>query len=126
MTTKLYSAIETSYERRALGDDNDCAIISLAIAADIKYVSASKLLDALGREWRVGSTMEAIYTAASLLGLDVEDEEVSMSLEEAAKEYNSGSYLVELEGHVLAMVDGIVHDYSEDMSREVMSVAELK
>jgi hypothetical protein len=108
-------------------EHNDCGVRALAIAAAIPYSEAHGLLKAEGRRDRKGTKANWIISAMRKSGIQAEEITVrdpklhwyggnsytNPTLAEIIRAHQTGRYLVIVNGHALAMIDGVIHDKGE-------------
>ena len=103
---------------------DDCAVIALAILADIDYAVARQVLSDAGRRRREGATTGQMSDALSKCIGKQNVRLVSVNNDVSAMSFadnNAGRYLLFTDDHVVAAEDGIVHDNKR--RRSVVRVA---
>jgi hypothetical protein len=106
--------------REALKETNDCTVVSLAVVTGKDYRHARAIMAAGGRLHRKGRWM---HKAAAIVGMDMVrglDGEATPTLAEFSAAHPRGSYWVEVKGHALAVVDGVIYDHSHKPRRRVL------
>lgn len=136
-------------ESRSMGETNDCAVKAVAIACDVSYAEAHEAMKALGRKNRNGTNFYNITTKAiegfgftlKSWGL-VERDEVIKSypgVHSGLKNITThhprrfpqvwskfhGNLLFHTKGHILAVRDGIVCDWTVNHAKRVVGVYEV-
>ena len=104
----------------SLNEDNDCSVKALAIAARVSYAMAHKACAKHGRKPKRGMyTQDILETASHTLNcrvelkIDLRQRNGSRyTVKTIAPLLNKGHYLVFVRGHVLAVVDGKVEDWT--------------
>lgn len=112
-----------------LDSDNDCSVIALAIAADIPYHRSFMLhRDLLGREcascvqeakpfWEgIGDVLAELHLAGNILVRP--DDEILPNVAQLAIAYPNDFIYVVIDGHALAIVNGIVWNNAADSNIE--------
>lgn len=104
------------------GETNDCAVKAIAIVANADYDEVHALLKAHGRKDGKGTPWKAIWATLKALGVWVGPEQrMTRGSRLWAKTVRylprvlprKGRYLVYTRGHILAVVDGEVMDWTE-------------
>jgi hypothetical protein len=119
----LYS--ETRAASKAAGEKNDCAVVAIAIACQVEYRLAHYLLKKRGRKYRRGTRMNDIVHVVKLLGYRLTPVPVkSKTVRTLGREMvnTEGHYFVRATGHVLAIVDGSVQDWTSNRLKRVLGV----
>ena len=127
---------DTQRDSDRMGENNDCSVKAVAISTQIGYEKAHAFLAQLGRKprkgfvpdfdgtrWRgylnvpVGS--EGYVTGLHRIGFKAESIDCwsGKTLGTTAKHLKNGRYMVQVKGHVAAVVDGKVEDWTGDSSR---------
>lgn len=105
--------------REALNETNDCTVVSLAVITGSGYESAHVTMSLGGRKHREGRWM---HKAAAIRGMDMVrglDRDSGVTLNQFTQAHPRGRYWVEVSGHALAVIDGVVHDHSHRPRRIV-------
>ncbi len=126
------------------GEAKDCAVRSLAVAANMDYDDAHELLAYHGRIDRNGTKHETLFAAyldagfknvkvfgttrpakfyAKKYGHVVQDPEAGITLQNFCKKYNKGRYIVVYAGHALAVVNGEIIDNGENPANKRVVLA---
>ena len=111
-----------------LGEENDCSVKALAIAGGVTYQKARAALRKHGRKKGEGAYNSQINNAAHSLGIrtirswprTINDR--MYTAKSITKVYPKGSYILSYSGHVAAMVNGEVMDWTTGKGHKVMSV----
>ena len=128
---------EVQRESQAIGERNDCTVKAVSIACQIPYHEAHRYLSKLGRRkgrgWfpndhnRKGRNVSGYIDNLDSLGFEHEKISVaSRTVSQIERELRSGHYMVHVSGHVLALVDGKVQDWTEGRRHRVKSVYKIK
>ena len=110
------------YERKEMfkdsyGEDNDCTVVALSIAAGIPYNVAHDILRAAGRErckgFRLGGWLRCQYRdGRSVCGYKVTPVNACRkTLAQVRRDFPKGRFILRKRGHVFAMIDNEVMDY---------------
>ena len=112
--------------RERFGETNDCSVIATSIAARVPYNVAHAALKAQGRNNRNGTTPARMLKALEALGC--EWEQVTDPRQANGSRYTMktigqacrrGFYIVLVNGHVAAVVNGQVEDWTNDRRHHV-------
>lgn len=115
-------------ESSALNEHNDCSVKAIAIACDVPYKVAHKALANLGRRERRGVFNHTIYSAINQLGFSMECVKVkakttaTLPNDPAVQE---GFYVVFVSGHVAALVNGNIEDWTKGRRNRVKIVFKI-
>ncbi len=117
---------------------NDCAVRSLAVSASVPMEDVAVMLQALGREPGDGTTTAVCMKGIRALGGQevptwrripppqrrrvsrkisdggygyTEQESRPLTIAQFARQYPTGRYVLLLDTHAVAMVDGVLHDW---------------
>lgn len=110
---------------------NDCGIIAVAIATQSSYEHVEKLFAELGRKLNRGVYIYQIVAACRILtGLDTIKSDIAerqrngsrYTMKTIGKQYPRGRYILTCDGHVAALVDGQVMDWTAGRRHRVISV----
>lgn len=125
---------------RGLGDQNQCGVIAVSVVAGIPYDQALELLTKWGRVKGKGTPNWIIHKVLEELGFKVEDYPASEIVKLYPGRHSEkrwvtthhpsrfhsvwpkGVFLLYPRAHVLAVVDGVVHDWSSQNSLQVKSI----
>jgi len=112
--------LKADRERNQLGDYNACSVIALTIVTGKSYKKCYDALKKLGRKHGKGAHVCDVFEAAALLGKRVTVAPKSAAIRKA-KTVNqidkvgvarTRKYLVIVNGHILAVAGGKVHDWT--------------
>jgi hypothetical protein len=110
---------------------NDCGVISVAIATQSSYEHVEKLFAELGRNLNRGVYLHQIVAACRILtGLDCIKSNLAgrqrngsrFTMKTIGKQYPRGRYIVTCDGHVAALVDGQIMDWTAGRRHRVISI----
>ena len=110
------------YERKEMfkdsyGEDNDCTVVALSVAAGIPYNVAHDILRAAGRErckgFRLVGWLRCQYRdGRSVCGYKVTPVNAGRkTLAQVRRDFPKGRFILRKRGHVFAMIDNEVMDY---------------
>ncbi len=112
----------------ARGERNDCSVLALAVVADLTYDAAHKAMAEVGRKNNDGARTGQTFTALHNLGKTYDDVTDRASFAEiktikSLKRLNlKGKYLITVSGHILAMKDGEIHDWTNDRQHRIQKI----
>lgn len=116
-----------SQARRHSNENNDCAVVAVAVAADVSYEFARGLLRAYGKEQLSGTPTDV--TTRALARIDWHTEDVlgfrGRSIQTVRKQNPTGVYLIQTKGHILCLRDGVIEDWSKTRSLRVTTVTKV-
>lgn len=128
-----------------MGESRDCSVVSLAVACGVAYVEAHEAMEFHGRKAGRGASIASILAAVRTLGCDYK----RVSIAETIAKYPSGHrdvlknvtthhperfpgvwkdgkrYLIFTTDHVLAVVDGLNHDWTKGRAKRAVSIYEI-
>lgn len=108
-------------------ESNDCAVKAIAIACNVPYKVAHRLLEKhTGRKHRRGTLTHMINPAIRHLGFevtqlhDVTAKTISTIARDSAVQ--DGFFVVYVRGHIAAIVNGQIEDWTEGRRHRVIAV----
>ena len=109
--------------RDVFAEKNDCGVIALAIASGSTYKDAHAACARAGRKPRDGTTLPTLAMACHRLKTPVRAYEsvTGHTIGKIAAKLPTGTYLLFTRGHVAAMIDGIVHDWTQGRRHRVIA-----
>lgn len=129
----------------AHGEKNDCSVKAVALVCGVSYETAHAAMAAQGRKQGRGASTTSIELAVIALGKQVELVNpkhviaqypgVHKNLKNVTTHHparfpsvwkNGGTYLAYIRGHVLAIVDGVVHDWTAGKSKQIYRIREVR
>lgn len=124
--TSLYDKV--CLKSKELGENNDCSVIAIAIAADLDYMAVHKVLARLGR--KAGSGCSSYLIRKTLQTLDVPYIERHLRQKNTNKytpktielALPKGKHICNCYGHVFALVNGVVQDWTQGRNHHIKSV----
>ena len=113
--------------QRYYNDSGYCAVLATAVVCDLSFGKALSFSKKVGRQHRKGSSLQMIRTMLSLnnkilteLPADIHGKTLKTVGRNASA--TTGRYLYLVKGHIAAVRDGILEDWSTDSSRRVLAV----
>lgn len=111
---------------RSMNENRDCAVRAVAIAANVPYRVAHATLKQLGRKNRRGTPNTVTKQAMKNLGFRLEEKFFrAKTVRTLERELRRGVYLVWVRGHILAIKNGVVHDWTKGRCHRVKRVIEV-
>jgi hypothetical protein len=114
-------------------EHNDCTVKAIAIATNTPYIKAHHVMDDLGRVKRRGiraSLWESTFAKETLAKLNYSHTVVKSQVKTISTLPNyldpTKNYVVLVRGHALAVVRGVVQDFTAGSKRRVLSIWEVK
>lgn len=117
----------------AAGERGDCTVKATALVTGLPYSEAHSLMRLIGRPNREGLLMSLVYScmpgAIASLGYTVE--KIDIGLRNGKNQYTprtiserlpKGNYICIVRGHMFALVDGEVLDWSEGRCHRILTV----
>jgi len=139
MQTKKFKALQAISE--SMGENNDCSVKAVAMFCNVRYTEAHRALAIVGRKKGRGTTPDRIKTVVdSLLGKEhtwfYAYSEAQQKLgwpnqlgcdaktptTFARKTSVKGGQLVVVNGHIIYMKDGVIHDHDSCNKRRIRMV----
>jgi hypothetical protein len=139
MQTKKYKALDAISD--SMGESNDCSVKAVAMFCNVRYTEAHRVLAIVGRKKGKGITPDRVKTAVdSLLGVRHEWLHAYDASQLAAGWPNAlgcdaktpatfvrkspikGGQLVVVNGHIIYMKDGVIHDHDSCNKRRIRMV----
>lgn len=137
------SAMFTAISNAAanMGEDNDCAVRTVALVTNKPYVDAHSMLVVLGRKFRGGAKASVIKKAINGLGKQLIPIEQRSIIQQYTgnhsglkhvtshhparfpKVWKDGcAYVCFTVNHVFAIIDGVTHDWSANRALRIISI----
>jgi len=116
-------------------ETNDCAVIAIAIVADLTYMDAHALFEQIGREPQSITLSTQVEQALNLLDIKTRDVTKQYRVTLGAKTIRTlgrvmagrkGSYLAYTQDHIVAIKDGVIHDWLDGRLHRIVWVMKLK
>ena len=115
-------------ESRRYGEHNDCSVIAIAMIYELSYNEAHKVCFDHGRRARRGFYVNKAIKALGRTEKEYcpkQPNDSRYTVKTIGDELTYGKYFVFVSGHVLALIDGIVYDWTEDRKHRVTSVIQV-
>ena len=132
----------TRNESVQVGETNDCSVVAFSIAFEISYKTSHAMHAKYGRKPRCGTSYKTHvlcvnemelqgYTTEEIIPRKVYERygkviQGKYSLKSIGAAYPEGRYLVKVRGHILAMVDGVIEDWSEGRKLQVKTIIKVE
>ncbi len=95
------------------GERKDCVARAFAVAGCMEYADAIEILAKHGRKPKRGTAWTTLVNAiAELFPTAVMKAGNRVLLSQFVREHPAGHFLVRVRGHLLAVCDGVVHDWA--------------
>ena len=114
---------------KLLKETKDCAVKAVTIVTGVHYVDVHSLMASYGRKPRKGTFNGITRNVLKHLGFKTEKVECrSKTVRTLQREfkYRPGTYLVWTSGHILAIKDGEVLDWTNGRLHRIISVERVK
>lgn len=109
-----------------MNEDRDCAVKATALVTDVSYEVAHAALKAQGRKNRCGTYPVQYRSAIAAMGFEVRKVEFKRcTVRTIGAQLRRGKFLVRVNRHVLAVVDGKVMDWTDGRLHRVKDVYEV-
>ena len=118
-----YDSVHTVSQE--MGEHNDCAVRAVCLATRTPYPDVHRLFIDAGRRFRGKTKPGVSELVLSTLGVHLIDERFTPSTVNRC-EYElqmSASYLIWVRGHILAMIDGKVQDWTKGRRHRPLRVS---
>lgn len=105
-------------------ETNCCTVIAVATVLNQSFGKARYKLQKAGRQKRKGTYAHVYHAVIKRSGYNLEWVEgfEGHHVHTMGNKLGKGTYLVQVRGHVLAVVDGVVNDWSKDRALRVRTV----
>jgi hypothetical protein len=119
---------ECQHISKSMNESKDCTVKGLAIATGIPYERAQEIMRYMGRRPNKGlkggpnrRIIATMQTACKLAGRIVDSPQFPerLTMNTVGERYSKGTYMVFTSGHVAALVNGQVQDWSEGRRNRV-------
>ena len=125
MSQRKYESIRKASAKA--GEKNDCAVVGISIAARVPYNKAHDALTKHGRVPRRGTYPHQIKRALESLGCEIEITSRPLqpngsryTAKTIGKRFKRGYFLVVYSGHVAAMINGNIEDWTDNRNHRVV------
>jgi len=131
-TTLFQKMLQAS---EAMGETDDCAVISVAIVGGLTYKDAHNLLERAGRKPRESTDIDQAHQSLKLLNIKTRDVTKQYRDTLGAKTIRTlsrvmadrkGVYLALTHDHSMAIKDGVVHDWCDGGLYRIVRVLKLR
>jgi len=131
-TTLFQKMLQAS---EAMGETDDCAVISVAIVGGLTYKDAHNLLERAGRKPRESTDIDQAHQSLKLLNINTKDVTKQYRDTLGAKTIRTlgrviadrkGIYLAYTYDHIMAVKDGIIHDWLDGSLHRIIRVEKLR
>jgi hypothetical protein len=114
-----------------LKETKDCAVKAVAAATDTPYVVVRKMMQREGRRPSKPTRFDIIYKTIDMLGCkrnNVTNQYYAKTIRTLEREMKDvkGSYMVYTRGHVLAIVDGEVLDWTKGRCHRIIKIEKIE
>jgi len=125
---KRYLKAKNTRHRKQLNEKNDCAVIAISIVCRTTYKAAHELCARSGRKNRDGTHVQ--YTFPFMRQMDFKVEQVKDLVQKNGSKFTPktignklkrGYYLCFCNGHVFAVVNGDVEDWTNNRKHHITS-----
>lgn len=111
-----------------MGEHRDCAVKAISIATGTDYATVHAMLKAAGRRNRCGTYRFQTDKVIKELGfrqVNVTSQVCGRTVRTVAGELRNGNYLVFVSGHVLAVKEGVVEDWTAGRQHRVKDIMKI-
>lgn len=124
---KKYKQVKA--QSKKMREYNDCTVVATSIAARIPYNKAHDMLRLRGRKDRRGTNMMVMLDAVADAGCTIE--RITCPIQPNGSRYTAktigkafpkGYFIIEYRGHVAAMINGEVQDWTDNRNHRVQNV----
>ena len=124
MLYSTYNEILVSSTRTSLRETRDCAVIAVAAVCNVEYGVSHATLKKNGRKNRTGTYFNTIRDSVTELGFNIELINTGAKTVSTIADYlpRNGNFLVRVSGHILAVSDGKVLDWTAGRRHRVQNV----
>lgn len=119
----------------SFNERNDCTVIATSITCDIPYQEAHKICKAAGRKNRGKlNTQAKLIPELENRGYNVtaiptaylfQENGCRYTMSTIGKEFSHGKYIVRIKGHVAALVDGKILDWTAGRRHRVLAMWQI-
>ena len=131
MSTDKYNKLNT-ISRTRYNETNDCAVIATCLAGRLEYHEVHKAFGEYGRRKGMGVPIHIIWFVWKRLGLKFEMFEPRQGKtghrytpKTIGKQYAKGYYICETERHVFALINGVVHDWTDGRKHPIKAMYKI-
>jgi len=104
-------------------DARCCSVVSMATAINISFAAAQTVMKRAGRKHGAGAYPVQTKTGYALTGHKMEEvadwtfRDKKPTISQICREYNVGTYVLAIRGHILTIKNGIPQDWTKPTSR---------
>ena len=129
MKADKFDKLQKCRYRKQMNERRDCSVKAIAIACRLTYKSAHITLQQLGRKNGKGASTPLILSAARVAGFEVTP--VTRLRQKSGSKFTPktiggklkrGYYLAFVNGHVISVVNGVVHDWTAGRNHHINEV----
>lgn len=127
-----YRKLINSSEVNEYNETNDCTVISLSIVLDTNYTKVHNALELVGRKKGKGIKLrQSLIQLGRLLDFEferfipIQNNGSKYTMKTIGNKYNKGNYLVFVSGHVAAMIDGTIEDWTINREHRVVELIKI-
>ncbi len=132
MKADKYEVLKKSRYRKQLKEKNDCTVIASAITFRMPYKKAHEMCRIAGRTIGDGFYSKHIFALMRIRGFKItpvknlkQKNGSRYTPKTIGKRLKRGYYMVHVNGHVLAVVNGVVHDWSKGRQHHITSAHKI-
>ena len=119
--------------RSEFNEYNDCSVIALAAVTTNSYEYVHGICAKHNRQHRQGMYNPDILAAVNTLGYDYfkvscynPKTNCRLTPKTVGTRYTAGNYLCFVKGHVFALVDGVVEDWTSDRKHRIFAIYQVR
>lgn len=127
----MYQDVLNNTYRNTLNEHNDCTVIALTLTTGKPYIWCHTAMKEAGRKVRGRAVMERGIDVVKNRGINIrylgcpKRNGRPISVKTIGEPHPKGRYIVRVRGHVLALVDGEVLDWTKDRRHIVQDMWEV-
>lgn len=114
-----------SKESKRHGETNDCAVKAVTLVSNHPYSYVHKLFKKHGRRDRQGTYPSTTRRVIRELGMFADDVQTDAKTIKTLRLPAKGRYLVNVRGHILAVINGKVQDWTDGRQHRILSIRKL-
>lgn len=126
MSQRTYKDVHEQSKKH--NEHNDCSVRAVALACNVPYSEAHAALHKAGRINRHGARRSQTFAAVRSLGFElvqINYHRQARTMTTAHRACSNGACLVFVRGHVAAMVDGKVLDWTDGRKHRVQEIYKI-
>ena len=119
----IYKTVNESSER--INEANDCAVIAMSITTGKSYTECHEAFKKAGRQDRRGVSLGMIENVIKQFGIMSpmmvcqSEFRKRIPVTQAPRYFRDGKYIAITRSHALAVVDGVVHDWTNGRRHQI-------